>query len=98
MSVIDGSTSASVLVVEDTLSVSTLLRAYLEQGGNRVTVAATGAQALQHLQADPPEVLVLDLNLPDLNGRQLLSEVTRRQIGCSVVVVTSDGSLQTAIE
>ena len=73
-----------------------LYQAYLEgtaSGGHR----ATGAEALAVLRHDPPEVMVLDLNLPDLNGRDILAEVKRLGLPTAVIVVTADGSMSTAI-
>lgn len=75
-----------------------LLKGYLERAGHQVTMVATGRDALERLETDRPEVVVLDLNLPDLDGRQVLAEAARRQDSCSVVVVTGDGSMQTAVE
>jgi two-component system repressor protein LuxO len=94
----EGATSAPILLVEDTPSMALLLKGYLERGGHRVTMVATGREALERLRMDLPEVVVLDLNLPDLDGRQVLAEAARRQDDCSVVVVTGDGSLQTVVE
>lgn len=75
-----------------------LLKGYLERAGHQVTMVTTGRDALERLETDRPEVVVLDLNLPDLDGRQVLAEAARRQDSCSVVVVTGDGSMQTAVE
>jgi DNA-binding NtrC family response regulator len=88
---------ARVLVVEDTPSMAALYRAYLERDGHAVTVAGTGGDALARLQQDPPEVMVLDLNLPDLNGRELLAETRRLELPTAVIVVTADGALSTAV-
>ena len=86
-----------VLVVEDTPSMAKLYRAYLERDGHRVIVAGTGAEALAFLQHSPPEVMVLDLNLPDLDGRELLAEVKGQGLPTAVIVVTADGAMSTAI-
>jgi two-component system repressor protein LuxO len=90
-------TEARVLVVEDTPSMAVLYRAYLERDGHAVTMSATGSDALARLQLDAPDVMVLDLNLPDLNGRELLAETRRLELPTEVIVVTADGALSTAV-
>ena len=55
---------AEVLVVEDGPAMAALYQAFLEQDGYQVAIAGTGAEALAVLRHDPPEVMVLDLNLP----------------------------------
>ena len=62
-----------ILVVDDDRQILRLLRAYLEQGGYRVLVAADGAEALRMLRSERPDLMVLDLMMPDVDGW----EVTR---------------------
>jgi two-component system phosphate regulon response regulator PhoB len=57
-----------VLVIEDDASVSELLLACLGKEGYRVSIAQTGEAAFSQIEEDPPEVVVLDLNLPGMNG------------------------------
>ena len=89
---------ANVLVVEDMPSMAQLLQAYLEKGGHQVRLVSTGLDAMAQLQKDAPDVIVLDLGLPDISGQDILAEVARQELPCSVVVVTGDGSLRTAVE
>lgn len=56
------------LVVEDDASVSELLFSCLTKAGWRVSLAQSGQAALKQIEEDPPEVVVLDLNLPGMNG------------------------------
>ncbi len=88
---------AEVLVVEDEPATAALYQAFLEQAGYQVAIAGTGAEALAVLRHDPPEVIVLDLNLPDLHGREILAEVQRLGLPTAVIVVTADGAMSTAI-
>lgn len=59
---------AHALIVEDDTSVSELLFSCLSKDGYRVSVAQSGEAALQQIEEDPPDVIVLDLNLPGMNG------------------------------
>lgn len=57
-----------VLVVEDDKDIVRVLRAYLEQAGYQVEVAYNGQSAVAHLNQHPPDLLILDLMLPDRDG------------------------------
>lgn len=66
--------SSTVLIVDDYVDALEVWAQYLEAEGFRVVTAATGRQALQRIRDDRPDVVVLDLELPDLSG----SDVARR--------------------
>ena len=72
----------TVLVVEDERDIRELLRRYLERAGMSVLVAATGAEGLAKLEEAEPDLLLLDLGLPDIDGTELL-----QQAGPAVPVV-----------
>jgi two-component system alkaline phosphatase synthesis response regulator PhoP len=57
-----------ILVVDDDKQIARLIRSYLEQNGFQVTVAHDGATALHALRRDKPDLVVLDLMLPDRDG------------------------------
>ena len=63
-----------ILVVEDDLTVSEVVTRYLEREGFAVEVAYDGAVALERALADPPELVVLDVMIPSVDG----FEVCRR--------------------
>lgn len=69
-----------MLVVEDEEAIASLVCAYLERDGYRVTWARSGGEALAHFEREPPQLIVLDLGLPDVDGfdlcRQLRAEAT----------------------
>ena len=64
----------TILVVEDEPEIADLLRSYLEREGHRVLVAGDGEAAVREVEAAPPDLVVLDLMLPRLDGW----EVSRR--------------------
>ena len=60
----------------------------LRYEGYRVTTAATGKEALAAIAADPPEVLFLDLNLPDMTGFEILNRVESAGRDMRIIVLT----------
>jgi len=64
-----------VLVVDDEPAIRRFLRATLSAHGFRVAEAATAAEALEKLAASPPDVVLLDLGLPDRDGLDVLAEL-----------------------
>ncbi|MCU1378830.1 MAG: two component transcriptional regulator, winged helix family [Acidimicrobiales bacterium] len=67
-----------VLVAEDDVDLQGFLRETLEAEGMQVQTAADGAGTLLAVGADPPDIVLLDLDLPDLDGLDVLSAVRRR--------------------
>jgi two-component system KDP operon response regulator KdpE len=64
--------SARVLVVDDEPQILRFLRASLGASGFEVVEAETGAEALKRAVADAPEIIVLDLGLPDMDGKDVI--------------------------
>ncbi|MGQ9627563.1 MAG: GGDEF domain-containing response regulator [Anaerolineae bacterium] len=64
-----------ILVVEDDLDVSNMLQLYFDSQGYEVAVATRGKDALELSRAKMPEVVVLDINLPDINGYEVCREL-----------------------
>jgi CheY-like chemotaxis protein len=64
-----------ILVVEDNPDARMLLQIELESLGHHVTAAPDGASALEVARREPPEVIMSDLRLPDMHGRDLLTRV-----------------------
>ncbi len=69
------SVSAVVLVVEDELKLRDLLRSYLEREGHQVLTTASGAEAIGMARSAAPDLVVLDLRLPDVPGEEVAREV-----------------------
>ena len=69
-----------VLVVEDSVLISSALKVLLESSGYEVKVAGTAAEALVSGSESPPDVLLLDLTLPDADGLWVIQELFSREI------------------
>jgi DNA-binding response OmpR family regulator len=78
---------ARILIVEDEPQLRALLRLYLEREGHRVTDAPDGVTALRRVESDPPDLVILDLMLPGMQGETVLAEL--RDAGDIPVLITS---------
>ena len=90
-------TSERILVVDDEDSVRYVLETFLKRKGCEVVTAGTAEQALEKLDESPPAVALLDIVLPGMNGIQLLGEIKARSNDSQVVMMTSHGSMETAV-
>lgn len=80
----------TILVVEDETAIARLIRDYLEQAGFAVHVATGGELAIAMARAYDPDLVVLDLGLPGLDGLDVTREL-RRTSRVPIVVVTARG-------
>ena len=86
------------MLVEDTPSLARVYTEYLKKAAFAVTAVETGAAALDILRDAPPEVVLLDLQLPDINGMEILKYVSGQQIPTAVVIITAHASVNVAVE
>jgi DNA-binding response OmpR family regulator len=68
----------SILVVEDESNIASFVSMYLKNAGYAVRVAANGHDALAGASADPPDLIVLDLMLPDIDGIDVCRRIRQR--------------------
>jgi DNA-binding response OmpR family regulator len=80
--------AGSILLVEDEENLASLVRAYLEQEGYRVVWAGSGAEALKTIESEPVRLVVLDLNLPDMDGVDVCKQIRVRS-SVPVVMLTA---------
>jgi DNA-binding response OmpR family regulator len=80
--------SGNVLLVEDEENLASLVRAYLEKENYRVISVVTGADALRAIDEEPVRIVVLDLNLPDMDGLDVCRQIRTRS-SVPVVMLTA---------
>ncbi|HBZ52808.1 MAG TPA: DNA-binding response regulator [Eubacterium sp.] len=68
---------ASILIIEDELSIAELERDYLEIAGYEVTVASTGAQAMEFVSNKNYDLYIIDIMLPDMDGIDICRNIRR---------------------
>jgi CheY-like chemotaxis protein len=86
--------SAKVLVVEDDPDLAALEADVLSESGHSVEIACNGREALAAVERNAPDIILLDLKMPVMNGREFADEYRRRQGKAAIVVVTASEDAQ----
>jgi DNA-binding response OmpR family regulator len=81
-----------VLIAEDNPDLRAIFARVFDRQYFAVTLAVDGLEAMDHLNEEMPDVLILDVNMPRLSGLQVLSRIRQRQEmkGLKVIVVTGN--------
>ena len=82
--------SEKILVVDDDTNICELLRLYLEKDGYEVSMANDGATAVKKFQEENPDLMILDIMLPELDGWQVCREV-RKFSDKPIIMLTAKG-------
>ena len=80
--------SELILVVDDEPKITRIARDYLEKNGYRVTVAADGQSALTTARREKPDLVILDLMLPQMDGREVC-KILRRESDVPIIMLTA---------
>lgn len=91
-------TSARVLVVEDTPTQAELTRLLLSGLGHEVRLADSAGAALLAARTWQPDALLVDIELPDYDGFELMRQLRAEGLEAAVVVVTANASINAAVE
>lgn len=90
--------SASILIVDDEEGIRTSLRSILEDEGYEVAVAANGLEALKIYGTDPPDLMILDIWMPEMDGLETLRRVKEFVPTTQVMMISGHGSIETAVK
>ncbi|WED25686.1 sigma-54 dependent transcriptional regulator [Vibrio sp. DW001] len=93
-----GMTAKYLLMVEDTASVAALYRSFLTPLGIDVEIVGTGKEALESLIIRIPDLILLDLRLPDMTGMDVLHSVKALYPEVPIIFMTAHGSIDTAVD
>jgi len=88
--------SKYVLIVEDDVDISRLLRLELEDAGYRVSCFDTGMRGLAAIREERPDLVILDLGLPDLSGAEIARRV-RRTDPTPIIILTAADDVETKV-
>lgn len=86
-----------VLLIEDDQSLADGIATALRHAGYAVDLAATGTEGLSLARAAQPDVILLDLGLPDMDGVELLQALRSKGVGSSVLILTARDDLSSKV-
>ncbi|MCP4004060.1 MAG: sigma-54-dependent Fis family transcriptional regulator [bacterium] len=89
---------AAILIVEDELVLAHQLAVGLRSNGHEARIAETADEALRSAREDLPDLVLLDLRLPDRSGLEVISELKAIDSGILVVLMTAFGGVRDAVE
>lgn len=84
--------SGKILVVDDDQNICELLRLYIEKEGFEVVIANDGRKALEMFEQENPDLIMLDIMLPELDGWQVCREI-RKKSQCPIIMLTAKGEV-----
>jgi DNA-binding NtrC family response regulator len=94
---VNGEQPIRVLIAEDEANLGELLESYLAGRGHRVTVTLDGRAALAALHAQPYDVALLDIVMPELDGLEVLRQVRENPAPPECIIITGNSTIDTAI-
>lgn len=83
---------AKIMVVDDDGNICELLRLYLEKEGHETIIAGNGAVALDMFDSWQPDLMLLDVMMPQLDGWQVCREI-RKKSNCPIIMLTAKGEV-----
>jgi len=89
--------SGTILVADDDTDIRDILKDTLNSLGARIITAANGQECLDRLEADAPDLILLDIEMPIKNGLQVLKELRQRGNGTTVIMITAYGTIERAV-
>lgn len=87
-----------ILIVDDEEGMRRLLARLLQKEGYEVLTAASGPEALRLLRGDAFDLVVTDIQMPEMNGLQLLDEIHAYDPSLPVIVITAYGTVENAVQ
>lgn len=88
----------TILVVDDDKNICNICSHFLQQAGYKVTTCALASDALNLIQREDFQLALVDVNLPDSNGKELLQKIKTIKPRMEVLVISAHGNIQIAVE
>jgi len=90
--------TGNILVADDDPDIRDILKDTLSSLGARVTIACDGRECLNKIEAECPELVLLDIEMPVKNGLDVLKEIGQRRFDTTVIMITAYGSIARAVQ
>ena len=89
---------ANILVIDDERSIRNTLKDILEFEKHKVTLAENGKQGLELVENENFDLIFSDIKMPEMDGLELLSALTEKEIDAPIVMISGHGNIETAVE
>lgn len=89
---------STLAIIDDEPLIRKGLRHHFERKGYRVLEASTASEGIHQVQEEAPDVILLDLKLPDMDGLAALDQIKESQPDAAVIVLTAHGTYEKAVE
>src|SRR4051812_39027065 len=86
----------SILIIDDEREITNVLSTYFERAGHEVMTAASGSDGVMLIQRARPDLVLLDLKLPDMTGFEVLERT--RDVHPVVIMITGHGDVALAVQ
>ena len=93
-----GTGGRRILIVDDNMELGKMVECFLKDHGFEITVASNGKMAIEKVSSEFPELVLLDLNLPDISGGQVLKRIKEINQDIAIIIITAYGGEQVAID
>jgi DNA-binding NtrC family response regulator len=90
--------SGTILVADDDADIRDILKDTLNSLGARIVTAVNGQDCLDRVEADAPDVLLLDIEMPVKSGLQVLQELQQRGSEMTIIMITAYGTIERAVQ
>ncbi len=88
----------TVLLVEDDAVVAATYNSFLSEEPMELIHVGTGEAALMHIHQTVPNVILLDLGLPDMNGIDILKHIQQQQLDITTIIITAENSVEVVVD
>ena len=87
-----------ILIVDDDVDALALMEELFENKGYQPVTATNGLEALKQIGEDEPDMVITDIRMPEMDGMQLLAELSKRYPHIPVIMITAHGTIEAAVE
>ena len=92
------STGRKILIVDDNTELAEMIAQFLTNQGFQISIAQNGSKAIDHVLIESPELVLLDLHLPDMTGVEVLKKISKIDENIFVIVITAYGGEEIAVD
>lgn len=85
---------SSILIVDDQLGVRQLLYEALKDDYQNVFVAGSGVEAITKVEEHKPDLVIMDMKMPRMNGIEVMKNMSKMEYRCPVIMMTAYGELE----